>query len=88
MDFTKFDLTKMFDITTAIDTMEKGASSAVGYLPEQVRGTIETVNKANFELARVGTKAVTKYMETVQKVAKESAEGFTKTVEKAVKATA
>lgn len=88
MEFTKFDLNKMFDITTAIDSLEKGTASVVGYLPEQVRGTLETVNKANFELARNSAKAVTKYVEVVQKVAKESTEGFTKTVEKAVKATA
>ena len=88
MEFAKFDLNKMFDITTAIDSMEKGAASAVGYLPEQIRDTVETVNKANFELARTNAKAVTKYMEVVQKIAKESTDTITKTLEKAVKATA
>jgi hypothetical protein len=85
MEFNKIDFAKMFDVTVAIDNMEKGITSLITYLPEQVRDSAHTVSKAQFGLARTTAMSVTEYAQTVEKVAKESVSTFTKTVEKATK---
>lgn len=81
MEFTKLDFTKMCDATAAIDTMEKTSNSLIGFLPEQVRDTAVTINKANFALARAGHEAVTKYGSTLQTVVN----SVTETVKKQAK---
>jgi hypothetical protein len=88
MEFNKIDLAKMFDVTVAIDNMEKSITSMITYLPEQVRDSAHTVSKAQFGLARTTAKGMTEYAQTVEKVAKESVSTFTKSVEKATKVAA
>jgi hypothetical protein len=85
MEFNKIDIAKMFDVTAAIDNMEKSITSMITYLPEQVRDSAHTVSKAQFGLARSTAKSVTEYAQTVEKVTKESVSTFTKSVEKAAK---
>ena len=46
MEFNKIDFAKLFDITVAIDNMEKGITNMITYLPEQVRASAHTVNDA------------------------------------------
>jgi hypothetical protein len=88
MEFNKIDFAKMFDVTMAIDNMEKGITSMITYMPEQVRDTVKTVSQAQFGLIRSTNKAVKEFAETVETVAKEAQKEITKTVEKAVKVAA
>ena len=88
MEFQKIDFAKLFDITVAIDNMEKGITSMITYLPEQVRKSAHTVNDAQFSLIRTTYKGFREYAETVEAVAKEAQKEFTKTIEKATKVSA
>ena len=88
MEFNKIDFAKLFDITVAIDNMEKGITNMITYLPEQVRASAHTVNDAQFSLIRTTYKGFREYAETVEAVAKEAQREITKTVEKATKITA
>jgi len=88
MEFQKFDISKMFDVTEAIDNMHKGATTLVTYMPEQVRKSAHTVVDAQFSLIRTTNKAVAEFAETVEAVAKEAQKEITKTVEKATKVVA
>jgi hypothetical protein len=88
MEFNKIDFAKLFDVTVAIDNMEKGITSMITYLPEQVRSTAHTVSDAQFDLVRTTVKGISEYAQTVEKVAKETVSTFTKTVEKATKVAA
>ena len=67
MDFSKFDTTKLFDVSAAIDSFEKGADSVIAYVPEQFKKPVAEMTKAGFELARAQHAAFTKFGETVQK---------------------
>ena len=86
MEFNKIDFAKLFDITVAIDNMEKGITNMITYLPEQVRASAHTVNDAQFSLIRTTNKAVKEFAETEEAVAKEAQKEITKTEEKATKA--
>lgn len=88
MEFNKIDFAKLFDITVAIDNMEKGITNMITYLPEQVRASAHTVNDAQFSLIRTTYKGFREYAETVESVAKETQKEITKTMEKATKITA
>ncbi len=88
MEFNKIDFAKLFDITVAIDNMEKGITNMITYLPEQVRASAHTVNDAQFSLIRTTYKGFREYAETVESVAKETQKAITKTMEKATKITA
>jgi len=70
MDFTKFDVTKLFDVSAAIDSMEKGADSVLAYVPEQFKHPVVELNRAGFELARAQTEAFVKFGTAVQKATK------------------
>lgn len=85
MEFNKIDFAKLFDVTVAIDNMEKGAQSLITYMPEQVRDTVQTVSKAQFGLIRSTSKAVKEFAEVVEGVTKEAQKEFTKNIEKATK---
>jgi hypothetical protein len=85
MEFQKIDFAKLFDLTVAIDNMEKSTQSLITYMPEAVRDSFHSVNKAQFGLIRTTHKAVRELAETVEGVAKEAQKEFTKTVEKATK---
>lgn len=88
MEFQKIDFAKLFDITIAIDNMEKGATTLVTYMPEQVRKSAHTVVDAQFSLIRTTNKAVREFAETVEAVAKEAQKEITKNIEKATKVSA
>ena len=87
MEFNKIDFAKLFDITVAIDNMEKGITNMITYLPEQVRKSAHTVNDAQFSLIRTTYKGFKEFAETVEAVAKESQKEITKTMEKATRVT-
>lgn len=88
MEFQKIDFSKLFDITVAIDNMEKGITTMITYLPEQVRKSAHTVNDAQFSLIRTTYKGFKEYAETVEAVAKEAQKEITKNIEKATKVAA
>ena len=67
MDFTKFDVSKLFDVSAALASVEKGTESMLAYVPEQFKKPVTEVTKAGFELARAQHAAFTKFGETVQK---------------------
>ncbi len=88
MEFNKIDFAKLFNITVAIDNMEKGITNMITYLPEQERASAHTVNDAQFSLIRTTYKGFREYAETVEAVAKETHREITKTMEKANRITA
>jgi hypothetical protein len=88
MEFNKIDLTKMFDVSTAIDTVEKTVKSTTAYLPEQVRASVQSINDASFTLARNTAQSFTEFVEVMQSVAKDTSAEVTKAVQKAAKVTA
>ena len=85
MEFAKFELTKLFDITVAIDSMEKNTQAMITYMPESVRDSLHSVHKAQFSLILTTNKAVREFAEVVESVSKESTKELTKAVEKATK---
>jgi hypothetical protein len=88
MEFNKIDFSKLFDLTVAIDNMQKGVTSMITYMPEQVRSSAHTVADAQFSLIRTTYKGVKEFAETVETVAKETQKEITKTIEKATKVAA
>lgn len=88
MEFNKIDFSKMFDVTTAIDTVEKTVKSSTTYLPEQVRASVQSINEAGFTLARDTAQSFTEYMGVLQSVAKDASAEVTKAVQKAAKVAA
>jgi hypothetical protein len=88
MEFQKIDFAKLFDLTVAIDNMEKGTQALITYMPEAVRDSLHSVNQAQFSLIRTTHKATREFAETVEGVAKEAQKEITKTIEKATKVTA
>ena len=85
MEFQKIDFAKLFDITVAIDNMEKGTTALITYMPEAVRDSLHSVNQAQFSLIRTTNKAVREFAEVVESVSKEATAEVTKAVEKATK---
>lgn len=67
MDFSKIDVTKLFDVSAALDNLEKGADSVLTYVPEQLKKPVVEINRAGFELIRAQHAAFTKFGEAVQK---------------------
>lgn len=88
MEFNKIDLTKMFDVTATLDTIEKTVKSTTTYLPEQVRGTMQTINDASFNLARDTAQSFAEFVEVMQSVANDTSAEVTKAVKKAAKVAA
>jgi predicted outer membrane protein len=85
MEFQKIDFAKLFDITVAIDNMEKGAQAMITYMPESVRDSLHSVNQAQFSLIRTTNRAVREFAEVVESVGKEATAEVTKAVQKATK---
>jgi len=73
MDFTKFDVTKLFDVSAALDSVEKSTESIMTYVPEQFKKPVTEMTKAGFELARAQHDAFTKFGNVVQKQLKVAA---------------
>jgi len=88
MEFNKIDLSKMFDVTTAIDTIEKTVKSTTAYLPEQVRNTVQTINDASFNLARDTAQSFAEFTSVIQSVAADATTEASKAVKKAAKVAA
>jgi predicted outer membrane protein len=88
MEFQKIDFAKLFDITVAIDNMEKGTQAMITYMPESVRDSLHSVNQAQFSLIRTTNKAVREFAEVVESVGKEATAEVTKAVQKAAKVVA
>lgn len=88
MEFNKIDLSKMFDVTATLDTIEKTVKSSTTYLPEQVRATVQTINDASFNLARDTAQSFAEFVEVVQSVANDASAEVTKAVKKAAKVAA
>jgi len=88
MEFQKIDFAKLFDLTVAIDNMEKSTQALITYMPESVRDSLHSVNQAQFSLIRTTHKATREFAEVVEGVAKETQKEITKTIEKATKVTA
>ena len=85
MEFQKIDFAKLFDLTVAIDSMEKNTQAMITYMPESVRDSLHSVHKAQFSLIRTTNKAVREFAEVVGSVSKEATAEITKAVEKATK---
>jgi predicted outer membrane protein len=85
MEFQKIDFAKLFDITVAVDNMEKGTQALITYMPEAVRDSLHSVNQAQFSLIRTTNKAVREFAQVVESVSKEATAEVTKAVEKATK---
>jgi hypothetical protein len=88
MEFQKIDFAKLFDITVAIDNMEKGTQAMITYMPESVRDSLHSVNQAQFSLIRTTHKAVREFTAVVESVGKEATAEVTKAVQKAAKVVA
>jgi hypothetical protein len=85
MEFQKIDYAKLFDLTVAIDNMEKGSQALITYMPESVRDSLHSVNQAQFNLIRTTHKAAHEFAQTVESVAKEATAEVKRSVEKATK---
>jgi hypothetical protein len=85
MEFQKIDFAKLFDITVAIDNMEKGTTALITYMPESVRDSLHSVNTAQFSLIRTTHTAVREFAEVVESVGKQATAEVTKAVQKAAK---
>jgi predicted outer membrane protein len=85
MEFQKIDFAKLFDLTIAIDNMEKGTTALITYMPEAVRDSLHSVNTAQFDLIRSTNRAVREFAEVVESVGKEATVEVTKAVQKAAK---
>jgi predicted outer membrane protein len=88
MEFQKIDFAKLFDLTVAIDNMEKSSQALITYMPEAVRDSLHSVNQAQFSLIRTTNKAVREFAKVVESVGKEATAEVSKAVEKATKITA
>jgi predicted outer membrane protein len=85
MEFQKIDFAKLFDLTVAIDNMEKGTQALITYMPEAVRDNLHSINQAQFSLIRTTNKAVKEFAEVVESVGKETTAEVSKAVQKATK---
>lgn len=88
MEFLKFDMTKMFDCTKAIEQMEQGTQALITYMPEAVRDSLHSVHKAQFNLIHTTNRAVKELAQVVESMSKEATAEVTRAVEKATKVTA
>ena len=68
IDFSKFDVAKMFDVDAAIASMEDANKKALALITDQKAKSIaETVSAASFEFARAQAAAAKAYGEAVKK---------------------
>jgi hypothetical protein len=76
------ELEKLFDVEKNIDTVEKTTLAAIEYVPSEiVRDTAITLAKANANFARANLAA----LKTITLYARDSAEEFSKKLQKAIK---
>jgi hypothetical protein len=69
MDFTKFDMTKMFDVDAALDQVQNTTKTALNYIPDvKSRAAVQTMMDASIELMRAQNLAMQKFAESVKAV--------------------
>lgn len=88
MEFLKFDMTKMFDCTKAIEQMEQGTQALITYMPEAVRDSLHSIHQAQFNLIRTANRAMKELAQVVESVGKDATAEVTRAVQKATKITA
>jgi hypothetical protein len=70
-DPTQFDVTKMVDITAALEQIEKNTKSAVDLIPDaKSREMASAISEASIKFARAQAEATKAYLEAVKKVIK------------------
>ena len=68
IDFSRFDVAKMFDVDSAITSMEQANSKALALITDKKAKEIaETVSAASFEFARAQAAAAKAFGEAVKK---------------------
>jgi hypothetical protein len=69
MDLTKFDVTKMFNVDTALDQIQSNTQTALGYIPDaKSREIAQSVVDASIEFARAQAQAAQKFADSVKSV--------------------
>ena len=67
IDFSKFDVTKMFDVTAALDSIESTSRTALGYIPDaKSRGIAQDVMTAYMKFVRAQTEAMHEFAMAVK----------------------
>lgn len=67
MDFTKFDVARLFDADAALDQIQTNSNTALNYITDaRSRAIAQIVVDANIELARAQAQAIQKFAETVK----------------------
>ena len=68
IDFSKFDVAKMFDVDAAISQMQEANEKAIALITDKkAKGIAETVSAASFEFARAQAAAAKAFGEAVKK---------------------
>jgi hypothetical protein len=68
IDFSKFDVAKMFDVSAAIDQMQQANSKALDLITDKkARSIAETVSAASFAFAKAQAEAARAFGEAVKK---------------------
>lgn len=68
IDFSKFDVQKLFDVDQALTHMEETSRTASAMITDKtVRQVVETISAASFEFARAQASAAKTYAEAVKK---------------------
>ena len=68
IDFSKFDVAKLFDVDAAIASMEQANQKALALITDKKAKSIaETVSAASFEFARAQASAAKAFGEAVKK---------------------
>lgn len=67
IDFSKFDVTKMFDVQAALDNIESSSRTALGYIPDaKSRGIAQDVMAAHMKFARAQAEAMQDFANAVK----------------------
>ena len=69
LDFSQFNLAKMFDVDSALDQIESNTRTALGYIPDhKSREIAQTINDANLKFIRAQAQAMRDFGEAVKSV--------------------
>ena len=68
VDFSKFDVTKVFDVDAVIKQMEENTKTALSFITDKkAREVTETITSASLDFARAQAVAAKAYSEAVKK---------------------
>lgn len=68
VDFSKFDVTKVFDVDAVIKQMEENTKTALSFITDKkARDVTESITSASIEFARAQASAAKAYAEAVKK---------------------